>query len=601
MDENPDPTSLANTPPRRRRRRSAASSAAPSLPERKAAQHPLERGNAPPSLWQRWGHRLASFGLSAAFRAYLFVGSIAAILAFLIYSEYVIREFKGQAAGQVSFYADLLALAYSPEAPSELITLIFKEILDKTDDNSRGEFPQIHTDHKGNITIWKGQGLPDQNAPYKDLSPEDREKLHLIMARMDAEYEPITYPISEGASGLLHFDAHNFVITDFSDDIVGWRGPNLPAEDDTSATAEPALRAMIEQMDADTPTPPHPFIAPLQSFTYLYHAGTNFVIADSAGVPISWRGADLPPQDTTSEADQEAVHAAMLEMATHNDPYIFRIAPESLQIHFGDPDLVSQLEWATYVQIGVLVLFVLIGYVGFRNIRRSEQRSIWVGMAKETAHQLGTPLSSLSGWLELIERDIQSAADDNPAAALERIDQKIVEMQKDMRHLNQVASRFSQIGSVPELKLENLEAVLTETINYFQSRSPQFGRHEIAMESQGIPPVPANAELLSWAFENLFKNAIDAFDQREGAIHVHLGTLPDREAVQLTFQDNGRGIAPQNVSQVFEPGFSTKKRGWGLGLAFVKRIVEEYHNGRITVSQSVPGEGTTFEIILPIK
>ena len=174
-------------------------------------------------------------------------------------------------------------------------------------------------------------------------------------------------------------------------------------------------------------------------------------------------------------------------------------------------------------------------------------------------------------------------------------------MQQDMRHLNQIASRFSQIGSVPELKVGDVSAVLQETIDYFRHRSPQFGRHDIEIELRDdVPPIPINAELMSWAFENLFKNAIDAMDRQTGSMRVRLGLMPEGRAVQITFQDDGRGIEPENIKRIFEPGFSTKKRGWGLGLAFVKRIVEEYHKGKISVVQSAPGAGTTFEVILPL-
>ena len=170
-----------------------------------------------------------------------------------------------------------------------------------------------------------------------------------------------------------------------------------------------------------------------------------------------------------------------------------------------------------------------------------------------------------------------------------------------MRRLDQIASRFSQIGSVPELEEKDVAAVLEETIEYFRRRVPQFGRQEIELECLGeLPLVPINAELMSWAFENLCKNAIDAMDGQTGSLRIRMELLPERRAVQVAFQDDGRGIEPEHVKRIFEPGFSTKKRGWGLGLVFVKRIVEEYHKGKISLVHSAPGEGTTFEVILPL-
>ena len=144
--------------------------------------------------------------------------------------------------------------------------------------------------------------------------------------------------------------------------------------------------------------------------------------------------------------------------------------------------------------------------------------------------------------------------------------------------------------------------MLEETIEYFRRRVPQLGRQEIELECLGnLPPVPINAELMSWAFENLCKNAIDAMDGQTGSLHIRMELLPEGHAVQVAFQDDGRGIEPEHVKRIFEPGFSTKKRGWGLGLVFVKRIVEEYHKGKISLAQSAPGEGTTFEVILPLS
>jgi signal transduction histidine kinase len=203
--------------------------------------------------------------------------------------------------------------------------------------------------------------------------------------------------------------------------------------------------------------------------------------------------------------------------------------------------------------------------------------------------------------LELIRQEVEAVPSADRDARLTDIDQMVGEMQEDMRHLDQIASRFSQIGSVPELKEEDVAAVLEEIIEYFRNRGPQFGRHEITVEYRDeLPPIPINAELISWAFENLFKNAIDAMDRQTGSMRIRLGFVPEGRAVQITFQDDGRGIEPENVKRVFDPGFSTKKRGWGLGLAFVKRIVEEYHKGKISVVQSAPGAGTTFEVILPL-
>ena len=272
-------------------------------------------------------------------------------------------------------------------------------------------------------------------------------------------------------------------------------------------------------------------------------------------------------------------------------PVSFRIPTEKF-IHFGQSDMIGQISLAPLVSLAVLAVFGLVGYIGFRNIRRGEQRSIWVGMAKETAHQLGTPLSSLAGWLELMAGSRGKVPEERDAI--------VREMQKDMRRLNQIASRFSQIGSVPELPLTDVGSVITETIGYFSGRGPQFGRHVFEVDLGDLPQVPLNAELMGWAFENLFKNAMDAIGGKEGTIAVR-ARLRDPETVSITVRDNGRGIDADSLARVFQPGFSTRKRGWGLGLAFVKRIVEEYHGGRIQIAHSAAGRGTTFEMELPVR
>ena len=594
MEKSEDSIPLEPAGPKRRRRRTSApvepvSPAAEVRAFHTAPEETKERAH--PSLWQQWALRASSFGLTSAFRAYLFVGSIIAILVYFLYTESLIKEFREDERGRAALYATLYSFALSPLATSEQTALIFREVITK----DRGDFPFIFTNHQGEITHWKGTGLPDVG----DTSKAAMLMLGDLVEKMDAQKDPIPFELSLQSRGLLHYDSVNFVLSDSEDEIAGWRGRDLPAEGDTTAAAREKVRQAMLRMDVLNE--PHPFYVASESFSHLLSDGANFVIADSEGEIVEWWGPALPAQGDRTPAALAQVEELMLNMGIETDPYTFKISSGTRQyIHYGDSMLVSRLAWMRFVLIGVVLLFALIGYIGFRNIKRSEQRSIWVGMAKETAHQLGTPLSSLSGWLELIKRELEESAGSDAQARLQYIDQQTDEMQKDMQRLNQIASRFSQIGSVPELKMEEIRAVLEETINYFKSRGPQFERCDIKAEYREVPLIPLNAELMSWVFENLFKNGMDAIGRKAGTIEIHLGTVTDKNAVRITFQDNGRGIEPEHINRVFEPGYSTKKRGWGLGLAFVKRIVEEYHNGKISIAQSVPGEGTTFEIILPV-
>ncbi len=322
------------------------------------------------------------------------------------------------------------------------------------------------------------------------------------------------------------------------------------------------------------------------------------VITDTEGIPQYWKGIDIPPDDPTEETLQR-VRSTVSRLDLQNPPLRMTIPYIGDRIlHYGDSSLVSRLYWLPWLALAATGLFIGVGYAGFRHIKNSEQRSIWVGMARETAHQLGTPLSSLSGWTELLKAQIQTAEEDGEQKLVERLEQITVEMEQDTSRLNKIASRFSQIGSIPELRMGKLGDVVTETEAYLKRRLPS----EVTFEylPGPTPSVPMNRELLGWAMENLFKNAADAIEGRPGGrIEVTTKVREEGEWVDMTVKDNGKGIAPNALKQVFIPGYSTRKRGWGLGLAFVKRIVEDYHNGRITIEESAPGKGTTFLICLP--
>ncbi len=290
------------------------------------------------------------------------------------------------------------------------------------------------------------------------------------------------------------------------------------------------------------------------------------------------------------------------EMDKINEPITFEPVPgKYLTIHYGDPPAVNRLWWVPFLEIAAIFLFIVIGFIGFHNIKNSEQRYIWTGMAKETAHQLGTPLSSLSGWLELMKSELHEYTGRERRDNSRSLQSKIDEMEDDLKRLNKVASRFGQIGSVPELKSGNVEDVICETISYFQHRLPQIGRKvEIVENFGGVPEVIINGQLLGWVFENLIKNSMDAIDNANGKIEIRTYFKEGGKWIQIDIQDNGRGINVQDQKKIFLPGYSTKGRGWGLGMTFVKRIVEDYHKGKIFIKESAPGLGTTVRVMLPV-
>lgn len=243
-----------------------------------------------------------------------------------------------------------------------------------------------------------------------------------------------------------------------------------------------------------------------------------------------------------------------------------------------------------YIGIGVVGLFILIGFLGFRSIQRSEEQFIWVGMSKETAHQIGTPLSSLMGWLEILR-----------AKRMDELTEKtLLEMEKDIERLNKVTARFSQIGSKADLKEVNVASVISEVVKYFQRRLPQWGKKvKIVEHYHSDSKVPINRDLFEWVIENLMKNSLDALEKGVGKIEVQVGEMKNgKHRVYIDISDNGRGIETKNRRVIFKPGYSTKKRGWGLGLSLAKRIIEDYHNGKLLIKETKAGQGTTMRIIL---
>ena len=254
-------------------------------------------------------------------------------------------------------------------------------------------------------------------------------------------------------------------------------------------------------------------------------------------------------------------------------------------LYFGESSTLQQLRWYPFIQFAIVACFILIAYWMFNAARRSEQNMVWLGMAKETAHQLGTPLTSLMGWMELLKIN-----NDETSQMVGR------EMEKDVNRLKLISERFSKIGSKPELKEVDVAGNVERNVKYMKRRASQ--NIQFSYKIKGERPIIANVSetLFDWVIENLLKNALDAMTNK-GAIDVY---LEDRgEDILIDVKDTGKGIPKGQQRTVFQPGFSTKKRGWGLGLSLSKRIVEYYHKGKIFVHQSNVDEGTTFRIILP--
>lgn len=325
------------------------------------------------------------------------------------------------------------------------------------------------------------------------------------------------------------------------------------------------------------------------------------MVADAKGDILDFRNFPLPDKETDEkQAFQElspknrdflknrllkATKGASLQTLSETNPHFIRVdvAGDSSQyIFFEDSILLHRLSLYPYIQIAVTVILALILYIAVAYTKRAEQNRVWAGLSKETAHQLGTPISSLMAWNEFLKAT--GAASDVTA-----------EIEKDVNRLSVIAQRFSKIGSRPELELEYLNSMVERSICYMRNRIS--GKVEtildLSPEENGVELSP---QLFEWVMENLMKNAVDAM---EGAGTLTISTGAEKGKVWIEIKDTGKGIARRNFKNIFSPGFTTKKRGWGLGLTLVKRIVEEYHCGRIFVKESELGKGTVFRIELP--
>lgn len=277
------------------------------------------------------------------------------------------------------------------------------------------------------------------------------------------------------------------------------------------------------------------------------------------------------------------IKATITEMAATYQPIELTIDGSTKLLYLKDSPEVKQLYWLPYLQFGVLGLLVLVGYLLFSMYRKAEQNQVWAGMAKETAHQLGTPLSSMMAWVAHLEQ--------------QSIDPMIPrEMHKDLERLEKITDRFSKIGSGAKLIEGDLAATIENNLNYLKARLSQKVEIQFEIDAQRPLMVLHNASLIEWVVENICKNAVDAM---EGIGTLRIQIREVAEWVHIDISDTGKGLTPKQFKTIFEPGYSTKKRGWGLGLTLVKRIVEEYHKGKVFVLQSEPEKGTTFRISIP--
>ena len=309
------------------------------------------------------------------------------------------------------------------------------------------------------------------------------------------------------------------------------------------------------------------------------------IVMDSSGMVSDYRNVEMDAK-TAADSDAYVTHYGKRMYAEGN--YIKIHLGDSISagdyqlVCYDDSILLKRLSQYPYWQLGIVMIFVVVAIFALLASKRAEQNKVWVGLSKETAHQLGTPISSLMAWVEILKENYPD-------------DELIPEMNKDVNRLQLIAERFSKIGSLPEPVDASMNDVLKHVVDYMDRRTSK--KVEITTIMPGYDVIAKiNASLFEWVIENLCKNAVDAM---EGSGKIELSLLDEGSRVVIEVKDNGKGIRKKDVKNVFTPGFTTKKRGWGLGLSLAKRIVEEYHKGRIFVKSSEVGFGTTFRIEMP--
>ena len=307
------------------------------------------------------------------------------------------------------------------------------------------------------------------------------------------------------------------------------------------------------------------------------------VVVDSTGMVMDYRNVEISAdnrKDSLSLLEKEANRmyrsGRFVKIILTDDPHA-----DYQLVCYDESNLLKRLATYPYVQLGIVFIFVVVAIFALLSSKKAEQNKVWVGLSKETAHQLGTPISSLIAWIEILHENYPG-------------DDMIPEMEKDVKRLELIADRFSKIGSLPEPQPSSLNSVISNVVDYIDRRTSSAVLMTVNMPSHDVV-VRINASLFEWVIENLCKNAVDAM---EGKGRIWISVIEDGYDVAIEVADNGKGIRHKDLKSVFKPGFTTKKRGWGLGLSLAKRIVEEYHKGRIFVKESEIGIGTTFRIEL---
>jgi len=464
----------------------------------------------------------------------------------------------------------------------------------------------IARDQRKNLTLWaeaiqrKADLVNYTDRFFKQLENEERKKAEILAeaykyVSIDTMSQSLTFYmkliIGNTTVPVILTDENNFIKiarnVDFNTDTVKVLKGRLLKEFTKYVPVEinylPGKKQFLYYKDSklfkELRIVLNDLIESFFSEIVLNSASVPVIITDSTQQRILQFG-QLNSKKTT---DSAYMHKTLEQMASDNEPIEIELADQGKRyIFYQNSELLTRLMYFPYFQLSIIGLFLFIAYVLFSSARRSEQNQVWVGLAKETAHQLGTPISSMIAWIELLKLEGHES---------ETID----ELKKDIDRLHKITDRFSKIGSTPILKKENIVKVIYNDISYLKTRSSKKVEFSINRREDETIYAPINLHLFDWVIENLCKNAIDAIGG-EGKIKIDI--FDDEKYVIIDITDNGKGIPKSEFKTIFNPGYTSKKRGWGLGLSLAKRIIKEYHKGRIFVKASIVGKGTTFRIML---
>ncbi|MGE5383592.1 MAG: sensor histidine kinase [Omnitrophica WOR_2 bacterium] len=464
---------------------------------------------------------------------------------------------------------------------------------------------KIAVDERGKITTWanaiqqRARLVNYTDNFFKQISSEEQERAELLA---EATVKTVQSDIDEDISYYLKIISNNTSIpVILSDDKGNIReAKNVDFDPDTVPVMTPKL---LKEFSVYAPIILEYYNG---NYIYFYYKDSKLfselkvvlndlvqsffkeVADNSASVPVIITDStrrhviQYGNLDSTLVKDTLFVHKTIEEMASNNDPIEIDITGKKTFIYYQDSYVLTQLRFFPYIQVAIVSLFLLVAYLLFSIARRSEQNQVWIGLAKETAHQLGTPLSSMIAWVEYLKTQNIN-------------DETIEELQKDVNRLSTITERFSKIGSRSNTKPENIVEVVYNSVDYLKTRTSRMVNFEITPSRDKVILTRLNYQLFDWVIENLVKNAVDAMSGK-GKIIIKISE--DEKLVTVDVTDTGKGIPKHKFKTIFNPGYTSKQRGWGLGLSLAERIIRENHEGRIFVKSSIPGKETTFRIVL---